>query len=262
MNERLAAIALASALQIDAAAARDYCSTRPSLGQSACVLDAGRSAIETGLVDWERDDTADQRTDTILFADTLVRTGISNRVEAQIGWTPFGTQRSSDRESRGTRARVGDVSLGTRIALRNPDGSGFSFGLQPSVTLPVGRRPVGSGDWSASMIVPMTYDVTDVINLQLSSEVAAAANDTGRGRHLYYGTTAGVEVALSDPVHLTVEGQWYRNNEKTAAASEVRAAAALAWMPQENLVLDIGGVGGLNQSTPDFRLYAGFSRRF
>lgn len=258
-----AAVALIAASP-GVAAARDYCPTRPSLGQSACVLDPGRVAIETGLVDWERDAGRDRRTDTVLFADSLFRIGLTDRVEVQIGFTPVGTERMVDRSTgeRTRRSGVGDVSVGTRIALRNPDGSGFSFGLQPSVILPAGRRPIGDGTWSASVIVPVTYDLNDRVNLQLSSEVAAAANEDNRGRHLRYGTTAGVELALAEPLSLTVEGQWYRDDDAADPASEVRGAAALAYMANDDLSLDVGGVAGLNHSTPDVRVYAGISRRF
>lgn len=234
------------------ALARDYCSTRPSLGQSACVLDPGRTAVETALSDWERDDDSD----TVLFADTLFRVGLTDRIEAQIAWTPIGVARDRSDGSRTTR--TGDVSIGGRIALRNPDGSGLSYGLQPSVTLPVGRDPIGDGDWSASMIAPVTYDLNDTLNLQFSPEVAYAADDGGDGHHVVPGATLGLGIALGESIDLTAEAQWIGATE----AAETRAALAVAWQVSDDLILDAGGAAGLNHATPSLRVYGGVSRRF
>ncbi len=89
MIVRSAVLVAAAYLGIGSAAARDYCSARPSLGQSSCVLDPGRVAVETALSDWERDDDSD----TVLFGDTLLRLGLTDRVEAQLDWTPIGIER-------------------------------------------------------------------------------------------------------------------------------------------------------------------------
>lgn len=234
------------------ASARDYCSTRPSLGQSACVLDPGRVAVETALSDWERDDG----TDTVLFGDTLLRVGLTDRAEAQIGWTPLGIAR--DRSDGNRTARTGDLTLGARIALRNPDGSGFSYGLQPSVTVPVGRSPIGDAGWSAGLIAPVSYDLKDGLNLQFSPEIIWAADDVGSGHHIVPTATIGVEVAIVDAIDVTAEGQWLRDD----GATETRAALAVAWQVSPDFVVDMGGVAGLNRATPSVRIYSGISRRF
>lgn len=247
----LCAVAIAATVP-GVASARDYCSTRPSLGQSACVLDPGRVAVETALSDWERD--AD--TDTVLFGDTLLRIGLTDRAEAQIGWTPLGIARDRGDGSRTTR--TGDLTLGARIALRNPDGSGLSYGLQPSVTVPVGRSPIGDAGWSAGVVAPITYDLKDGLNLQFSPEIAWAADDIGNGHHIVPTATMGVEVAVSDAIDVTAEGQWLHEEGTT----EARAALAVAWQVSSDFVIDMGGVAGLNRATPSVRIYSGISRRF
>ena len=260
-----AAAVLAVMLAIPAAAQeRDYCSTRPSLGQSACVLEAGRFAVETGLADWERDDAGDMRVDRIAIGDTLVRIGVTDHAELQIGWTPFGTVREADRAGGTVRRfdRVGDASIGARVALHNPDGSGFSWGLQPTVTLPVGRTPVGEGDWGAELVVPASIDLNDGLQLQFSPSVAAAVDADGHGRHLAYGNIVGLELAASDAVHVTLEGAVLRDDDPSGAATQAFTALAAAFTASDDLQFDVGGVAGLNADSPDLRLYAGISRRF
>ncbi|PXA97886.1 transporter [Nostoc sp. 3335mG] len=249
---RPAAIAVLLWVSTGVASARDYCPTRPSLGQSACVLDPGRVAVETALADWERDDDSD----TVLFGDTLFRLGLTDRVEAQIEWTPLGVTR--DRRTSLRSARTGDAEIGARIALRNPDGKGLSYGLQPSVTVPVGRSPIGQGGWGAAIVAPVSYDLSETLNLQFSPELSWDPRDAGAG-HLVRGTaTLGLGINLSDRCQLTAEGQWAHDAE----ATERRFALAVAWQVTPDLAIDAGGVTGLDDETPGIRIYSGVSHRF
>lgn len=69
---------------------RDYCPDRPGLGPPACTIDRDRVSVETSLADWTLDKQGRDRTDTMLIGDTLVRVGLTDNVEALIGWTPAG----------------------------------------------------------------------------------------------------------------------------------------------------------------------------
>ena len=235
-----------------AAAARDYCPTRPSLGQSVCTIDTGRVAIETALSDWERDSDAD----TVLFGDTLFRLGVADRVELQVEWTPAGVVR--DRMTGDRTARSGDVELGARIALRNPDGMGLSYGLRPSVSVPAGRSPIGMGGWGAALVAPMSYDLTDKLNLQFSPEIATMPREDRGGNMTVATATLGLGIMLGDKCQLAVEGQWSHDD----MATEHRAGLAVGWQLSDDLFVDAGGVAGLDHDTPALRIYSGLSRRF
>lgn len=245
--------ALGAALLVPSmASARDYCPTRPSLGQSACTIEAGHFAIETALSDWERSSDSD----TVIFGDTLFRLGLTDRSELQVDWTPLGIAR--DRPNGRNVARVGDLEIGSRIALRNPDGKGLSYGLQPSVIVPVGRSPIGSGGWGAAMVAPVSYDLSDRINLQFSPELAWLPREEGRGNAVVATGTLGLGVMLGKACQLTTEVQWQRGDHRT----EQRLALAVAWQLSDDFFIDTGGVAGLNDDTPELRLYSGLSRRF
>ncbi len=252
MIARLAALGAVAALSTTAAAARDYCPTRPSLGQSACVLDPGRAAIETALSDWERDDDSD----TVLFGDSLFRLGLTDRIEAQLNWTPLGIER--DRGDGRRTARTGDIEVGGRIALRNPDGKGLSYGVQPSVTVPVGRSPIGGGGWGAGVVAPISYDLSKALNLQFSPELAWMPREDAAGHMVATTATLGLGITLSDRCQLTAEGQWSHDDE----ATEHRVALAIAWQLSPDLQIDAGGVAGLDADTPKLRIYSGVSHRF
>ena len=241
---------------------RDYCPARPGLGTPACTMAPGRVSVETALGDWTLDKQGSDRTDTVLIGDTQVRIGLTDSVEAQVGWTPIGTVRTRSGGLVDRATRTGDVTLGIKVNLAHPDGSKFAIAVQPFVTLPVGRAPVGAGDWSAGLVVPLSYQLSDKVSLELVPEIDAAVDADGRGRHLAYSGVAGIGFALNDKVNLTLEGQAVRDQDPSGSTTQFLAAGSLAWMARKNLQFDIGAVAGLNRDAPDIELYAGVARRF
>lgn len=243
---------------------RDYCPTRPGLNTTPCTLGTGRVSVETALGDWTRDDGADARTDTVLIGETLVRLGVSDGAEVQVGWSPFGHVRTRDLASGAveSRNRTGDLILASKVNLSNPDGKKFALAVKPFVSLPVGRVPVGDGDWGTGMIVPATFALTEAVKLQFTGEADAAVNEDHHGRHLAYSGVGGVGIELSKAVSIEVEMEALRDEDPMGATTQTFAALATAWKPTHDLQLDIGGVAGLNRDSATVRLYAGISRRF
>ncbi len=260
------AVALLSFAALHATSAsaqdREYCPERPGLDTPACTIAPGKISVETSIADWTRDDQPGSREDNILFSDTLVRVGVSDTIEARIGWTPFGHDRMRDSTGVDSVNGVGDVSLGMKANLLNPDGSGISVSVLPFVTLPVGRSSIGAGDWGAGFLVPVTYEISDTVSLDLTPEIDAAVDQDGNGRHLAYSSTAGLAFKVAKDFTLTGEVQALRDNDPDQHATQALAALSLAWMANDDLQFDILGAAGLNDDTPDARVYAGISRRF
>jgi hypothetical protein len=243
---------------------RDLCAQRPGLGTPACTVELGRVMVETGLADWtlERDD--DGRTDTIEAGDTLVRIGVGTATEVQFGWTPYGHQRLRDAAT-GTvtrTARVGDVTLGVKQNLARPDGHGLSFALEPFVTLPVGRTPIGAGDWGGGIVAPLTYDLSDVLQLEFTAEADAAVDEDGHGRHLAYSGVLGAEFDISEHLELVGEMQAIRDCDPAGRTTQYLAGLATVWQPSDRLQFDLGTAAGLNHAAPDVRIYGGVSALF
>ena len=245
-----------------AAQERDYCPERPGIDTPACTMAKGRVSVETAFADWTRDDQAGSRQDSVLIGDTLVRLGVSDTVEVRVGWTPFGHDRTRDATGVESLNRVGDVSLGLKANLRDPDGSGLSIAVLPFVTLPVGRTPVGRGDWGGGILVPVTYELSDTVSIDLTPEVDAAVDEDGHGRHVAYSSAAGLAFKLNTVLTLTGEVQALRDDDPDGATTQAVAALSLAWSANDDLQFDIFGAAGLNHDAPDARLYAGIARRF
>lgn len=134
--------------------------------------------------------------------------------------------------------------------------------MLPFATLPVGRRPVGAGDWGAGLLMPVSYDLSEALNVQFTPELDAAVDEDGRGRHLAFSGTVGLSARLSAAVTGTIEVQELRDRDPSAHTTQTLAGVSLGWMLGEATQLDAGCNTGLNHASPDVELYLGVSRRF
>ncbi|MET1112976.1 MAG: transporter, partial [Allosphingosinicella sp.] len=193
----------------------------------------------------------------------LVRIGLTGSLEAQLGWTAFGHVRTRDR-STGSVDRdsgIGDLTFALRQNLANPDGSGFSLAVMPYATLPTGGAAIGAGEWSAGFVAPLSYDLGGGVQLGLTGQIEAAADEDREGRHLAYGGVAGLSVPLSDALGATFEIAATRDEDPSGHATEWLAGLSAGWMAGDDLQLDAGANIGLH-GAPDVQLYLGVSRRF
>ncbi|WP_375391470.1 transporter [uncultured Sphingomonas sp.] len=241
-----------------------FCPNRPSLGESGCTTEPGHVQFEVSAVDWTKDETADSREDTVLVGDFQARFGLTRSAELQVAWTPYGHDRVRDKATGliSSAGRVGDVQIGLRQNLRHPDGKGLSFAIEPSVTLPVGRQPIGAGTWGAGLVVPVTYDLTDALNLQLTNDVEAAPDEDGAGRHLLVNEVLGLGLDVSDKVTLNAEVQVTRDADPAGHETRAVAAGSVAWQPFKRFQLDALVGVGLNCDTPDLELLTGGAIEF
>lgn len=262
MRRRLLLLALtpAPALADDL---RDFCPDRPGLGTPPCTIDKGHGDVEIGLADWTLDKQGGDRTDSWTFGDTLVRYGLTDRLEVQVGWTAFGTVRERSGAGPATHmSGTGDVTLALRRNLVNPDGSGFSAALMPYTTLPTGGRTLGAGTWSAGLLIPVSYALPHDLQLDFTGRVEAAADEDRRGRHLAYGGIAGLDLPVAKELTATLELSVQRDEDGADRSTEVTGGFSLALLPRPDLQLDAGVNAGLSRAAPDAEVYVGIARRF
>lgn len=243
---------------------RQLCPDRPGLGTPPCTVGPGRAVAELGLADWTHEKDAQSRTDTVEAGDVLLRFGLSDSLEAQVGWTAYGHERVRDRATGlvDRSAGVGDVFVGLKRNLRNPDGSGFSVAVLPYATLPTGGSTIGAGDWGAGLLIPLSHELREGVALQLTPEIDAAVDEDRHGRHLAYGGVIGLGVDVSETVSATIETSLMRDRDPDDHSTQALAGLSLAWQPADDWQID-GGVNlGLNADSPDGELYVGLTRRF
>ena len=243
---------------------RDLCAERPGLDTPACTVDPGHLQIEMGLGDWTLDKQAGDRTDTVLLGSALARYGVGTSTEVRLGWTAYGHVRTRDRmtDAIDRSSGTGDVTIGLKQNLSSPSGDGFSLALLPYATLPTGKKDIGARDWGVGLLIPISVDLTDKVSWEATPEMDAAVDADGKGRHLAFGSAAGLGIDLSKRWSMSIEGELVRDRDPAGHSTRALAGAFLAWKPKEQLQFDAGAQAGLNHATPDIELYFGVSRKF
>jgi len=258
------AIAVLLALPAAASELRDFCADRPGLDTPACTVDRGHLQLEVGVGDWTHDRTAAEESDDVRFGDAQLRYGVSDAIEARLGWTAYGFERSRDRFT-GEIDRsdgAGDVSFGLKANLLHPDGRDLSVAVLPYALAPTGKRPIGTGDWGGGVLVPISLPLFARFELALTPELDAAVDQDGRGRHLAAGGAAGVDLDLFERVSVGAEVSAIRDRDPGGHSTQALLGLSAAWRPCGDWQLDLGSNLGLDRESPDVEVYAGIAKRF
>ena len=238
---------------------REFCADRPGLDTPPCTLSPGVVMVETGLAAIAHTSGGGAIDDTLTFGDLLVRVGVAQSAEIEVGLTSFVRDRQRDASGVSTTRGLGDMIVAVRRGIAGPNGP---IALHAFVTIPTGKAGIGAGDWGAGLIVPMQFDLGQKFQLALSPEVDAAVNASGSGRHEKYGGVIGLSHPLSKAVGLTGEVVAFRNDEPAGHETVAQAAASLAWQVSKQWQLDLEGDAGLSKAAPDYQLKLGFAHRF
>lgn len=243
---------------------RDFCPDRPGLDTPTCIMDKGHVGIELGLIEWTRIKEPMVRTDEVMFSELTVRFGVTSTAEVQVAWDGYGILVADDRIGGSTTSTggAGDMRIAIRQSLRNPDGSGLALAVMPYVSLPIGSKDFTAGDWGAGFVVPVSLDLGNGLSLAVTPEIDAAVNSSGDGRHLAFGSAAGLTQSFTQSLSASLEVQVMRDQDPAGHATEALASLSFGWKPQDNMQFDTGIVVGLTSASPDAEVYGGLSRRF
>ena len=239
----------------------DFCVDRPGLGTPACTLKSGRAMIEVAPIAWDHSSDTETVEDDLTYGQALLRYGLDDKTEFQLGLNGYGTVRLRDRTSGGlTRGKgFGDTTLALR---RSISGSGGPVALQAFVTLPTGSNGIGAGDWGAGLLVPIAIDLPANFELDLTPELDAAVNLSGAGRHFAWGGVVGLSHPLASDSTASAEVGARRDMEPASHTTFVRFAVSLAWQVASDVQIDFEGDLGLSADAPRHSLLVGLARRF
>ena len=234
-----------------------FCPNRPDLDTATCTTDVGRVMVEVSAMDLQQDRGGGERHDTLLIGDLQLRTGIGPSTELQFGWTALGHEVDRVGGDRQSVTGTGDIRLGMRQNLLNPDGDALSIAVEGYATLPVGRQPIGRDGASFGVVLPVSYELNDTWDLALTAQASAEPNEEGDGRHAALSGIAGIGYAISDAVHVVGELAVTRDDDPADRVTQTLAAASIAWQVRPLVQLDMLVTAGLNHDTPDARIAVG-----
>jgi hypothetical protein len=237
---------------------RDFCADRPGKATPPCILDAGRLQLETGLADAALNREHGARDDLLLLGQTELRLGVSRRTEWEAVVTPLSVEHAT---GAGTRRGFGDLVLGLRTALTDPDTAGRLVSLQAFASAPTATGHQGAGGWEAGVRLPVAAELMNGFALGLTPEADLRRDADGRGRHVALSGAASLSHDLAG-ASVAAEVWAQRDDDPAGHVTQASIDLSAAWQAGRDLQLDAGANAGLTHATPDLELYVGVARRF
>lgn len=200
-----------------------------------CTIDPGHAQVELGLVDW-----FDDQDSTLLIADTVVRLGLDDTTEVQLGVSPW------LRKSVG-RGR-GDLRLALRKRLIEGD---FSLAVQPTLIVPTGSKKLSGKLLVPGLAIGTTYDLTPRTQFYLTPYAV-------KGRHLLGGTFLGINQTVYGPIGASAEIMFQHQKGETQSSVDFTAT----YTASSTVEFDTSANIGVTAQTPALELVLGVTKRF
>lgn len=218
---------------------------RPGIAFSVTTLPAGTVSWEQGLPDLSRD-RADGITQTEYSAGSLLRVGLTKRLELQVGHAAFNVlHRKGGGESMRAHG-AGDTSIALKLALPTP-GDDLAWALLGSTTLATGDSAFTGGDTAHALGMTLEWSLDD------RSAVAFYANAEIVDDETTFSFSPSYSYALNDEVGLFAEAGYSRTRHQP---DDVVAGGGVTWLVAPTVQLDLSANLGLTSDSTD--LQAGF----
>jgi len=241
-----------------AAGEQPICPDRPSKSTGSCTVPSGRFQVETGLVDWAHDRSRGETADFTAFGSSLLKYGVSDRADIELGVTPFEVLRAPGEHASG----FGDVMLRVKYRLTGEDAP-VQAALDPFIKLPTASHGLGNRKVEGGVVIPVSGQLgKSVLTLSFGPELDLLADEDGHGRHAAMVQVFNLGASLDEKLTVSAElwGAWDWGPAGTTKLAS--ADGSVAYLVSKDVQLDAGANFGLNRNTPDVELYAGISKLF
>jgi hypothetical protein len=235
---------------------RPMCADQPGFGVPPCIVDAGHVQFEMTALTLGFDKADGVKSTTADIGSFLLRTGVTDGLEVDVGWTPLMLTTLRDGNYRYSHSETGDVAVALKQSLLDPDGQKFSVAVQVGLTIPTNGDRV-----SAVIDLPVSLPLSDRLTLGFTPAIEFLPDSFGGGTHvggagsIALGYTLG-SVTLGTEVYVTYE------DDPAGVVQQQILNFAVIWQTSDNLEFDVGADVGLNADAPAAQVYFGISRRF
>jgi len=238
------------------------CPDRPSKATGPCTVPAGHWQVETGLIDWTHDRSDGETSDFIILGSSLIKYGVSDRIDIELGVTPLEIFRAHGAGGREHDSSFGDTLVRMKYALTG-DNAAVAVTLDPFVKLPTANHELGNGKVEGGLTIPISAPLgKGPLTLAFSPEIDWRADADGHGHHAAMIQLINLGLAATSKLSLGAElwGQW--DWDPAGTSKQYSADGTVAYLLNTTTQLDAGANFGLNKQTPDVEVYAGVSKRF
>lgn len=258
----IGAILLAASGAASAADEQPICADRPSKSSGTCTVPQGKWQVETGLIDWSTDKSGGVRTDLVVWGNTAIKYGISDKADLELWVTPLETLSIHGRDVSEHHSSFGDTIVRMKYVLTS-DSAPVQVALDPFIKIPTANHQLGNGKVEGGLLVPLQVPIAkSPFTVSLDPELDLHADSDGSGYHLATQQVFNLGVQASPKVSLSTEIWALWDWDPIGTAKQVSWDVAGAYQPTKDLQFDAGANFGLNSQTPGVELYTGVSIRF
>ena len=204
---------------------------RPGIGFASTTVPRGSLAWEQGLADFSTNHDASGR-QRQWVADTLLRVGLRDGLELQLGADSYAWQHVRDASGQWRAQGMGNSRVGLKAALPSRSDA-FSWAVLATASLPTGRAPIGGGTRGYDLGITAQW---------------AMAND--RSFALYADRSFGPEHGwmLSPSYNFNLSQHWASYLEAGIGSGSQQGrmlGSGLTWQPNPRFQLDVSALRGV-----------------
>lgn len=244
---------------------REMSTDRPDTTESPFTVDAGHVQLEMSFIEYSRDrwNDAGATVEGIAVAPLLLRVGVLDSVDVELGVNPWGREREKDRATgdQSTAEGFGDTIVRVKWNLCGNDGEGVAFGLLPFIKLPTADDDVGNGKVEGGLILPLAFNLPWDFEVGTMAEfdVLRSAADERYVVDFVHSVTVGHAVVEPVSAYLEYAGFANLNHDEDYRGF---VDTGLLWTVTKDVQLDAGVRIGVTKAAEDFAVFAGISLRY
>jgi Putative MetA-pathway of phenol degradation len=228
---------------------------RPDVSTSARPVGRCVIQLETGL-DYARTSLAGSAAERRFAVQGTLRIGLTDALEARLEGEPLVRLRSSEEET-----DIGDLFIGLKYRLFEPPKDSWwpTLGLLPTVKLPTGQPPIGSGEPDGALIGLASFALPAEFDLDVNAGIAARGQPNG------VLLQALISASLGYSFTTRLRGLFeffFATREQRDSTDGAGIQTGLLYLITPALALDAAVRTSVIGRAPDYGLRAGVSVRF
>lgn len=200
-------------------------------------------------------------------AATVVSYGLSDKVDIVVGLAFQWYRVEENSFVAADDSGIGDLAVELKWRCYESNASGFSLALKPGITLPTGdeERGFGTGKITGGAVVIATKEagpLTIHANAGYThNEFQLQEDEASSNKDIWHASLAG-EYALSEKLRAVADIGIETASEKGSGTHPAFLLGGLIYSVSDNLDLDLGVKGGLNDAETDTTMLVGMAVRF
>lgn len=247
---------------------REMSTDRPDTTESAYTVDAGHFQVELSLVDftYDRRNAESQTRRTLAVAPMLLKAGLLNNVDVQLGLAPYTLHRTTDRASGDGGAVDGFVDTVARLKVNlwGNDAAGegaTALAIIPYMTFPTAHDGLGASAMEGGVIVPFAASLPGEFNLgaMVQLDFAKSADDRRYTADLVHTITLGHDLVGDLAGYVEYAGLANLSHDERYRAY---FDTGLTYAITRDIQIDAGVRFGMISASDDLGLFVGMSWRF